>query len=441
MTNDDVAGAEVLTFLHISDIHFNARYGESPYDLNLEIRNELEREVRRLVGDHGPLTAVLVGGDVAYAGDEREYETAIEWLKKLCELGGCPEEAVWVVPGNHDVDRAVIKSSPTLQMYHRELRTTPVGAELDDRLHELVRDPLADEMLLRPLTNYNEFAARYECDVSRDRPFWEAEWPLGSELRLRIRGVTSPLISDESDDENENRLVLGRMQAQMIREEGVVNAVLCHHPSGWLRDEEVVQTAFDALTTLQLYGHVHVFSVSDDARVLRIGAGALQPERGEDRWDPRFNLLRIRFEEADKVAVDLYPRRWDDTDHVFVTDEEHEGTIILSIAERPAPVELVPSDEEEPLEVELQPAPSDGGRVTPHRQLVYRFSSLPWTRRLAIAQELDLVTEDDRNLSSVELARRVLSRAGELNRLDRLWDAVSATYDDSGPNPFRPLED
>ena len=71
MTETATAQTVTLTFLHLSDIHFRGRYQEgSAFDLDHHIRNELERDLHGLVDENGPLTAVLVGGDVAFAGKE-----------------------------------------------------------------------------------------------------------------------------------------------------------------------------------------------------------------------------------------------------------------------------------------------------------------------------------------------------------------------------------
>jgi hypothetical protein len=43
---------------------------------------------------------------VAFAGKAAEYDFAYEWLEReLCPAAGCMIENVFVIPGNHDVDR------------------------------------------------------------------------------------------------------------------------------------------------------------------------------------------------------------------------------------------------------------------------------------------------------------------------------------------------
>lgn len=89
-----------LRFLHLSDIHFNASSGATVHDLDADVRNELVRDATALSKAIGSPAGVLVTGDVAFSGQCAEYERAASWLLEFCRAVGCPEENVWVVPGN-----------------------------------------------------------------------------------------------------------------------------------------------------------------------------------------------------------------------------------------------------------------------------------------------------------------------------------------------------
>ena len=58
--------------VHLSDIHFSKSSG-GVYDLDQPLRKELEndaQEVRKMIGD---ADGVLVTGDIAFGGNEKEY--------------------------------------------------------------------------------------------------------------------------------------------------------------------------------------------------------------------------------------------------------------------------------------------------------------------------------------------------------------------------------
>jgi hypothetical protein len=116
-----------LTFIHLSDIHFVRDFsGRNAFDIDRFVRNELVRDARRVVGPLGQISGILVSGDIAFAGKAGDYETALGWLAELSEAVNCPPGLVWCVPGNHDVDRSVLKEHTTIQATQEQIRT-PVG--------------------------------------------------------------------------------------------------------------------------------------------------------------------------------------------------------------------------------------------------------------------------------------------------------------------------
>jgi 3',5'-cyclic AMP phosphodiesterase CpdA len=96
--------AEML-LLNIADIHFRYPICNTQMDPDLPYRTMLILDARSLVKRLGSVDAILVCGDIAFAGLKEEYDAALEWLKDLSEACGCTLDRVFVAPGNHDVDR------------------------------------------------------------------------------------------------------------------------------------------------------------------------------------------------------------------------------------------------------------------------------------------------------------------------------------------------
>ena len=65
-----------------------------------------------------------------------------------------------------------------------------------------------------------------------------------------------------------------------------------------------------------------------------------------------------------------------------------------------------------------------GAHMRSARKLTYKFLSLPHHRQLAIAQQLNLVRDEDEGARDNELYRRYFSRAQKENKLEELWKAV-----------------
>jgi len=435
----------VLSLLHVSDIHFDWRYPDgSPWERNADVRNEMKEDVKRLAAEAGPIDGVLVGGDIAYRGARDEYDSATRWLSEIAELCGFELSSVWTVPGNHDIDRGVIESSQTLRWYRSRLRECDVSL-IDEELEEILKNDPSGRTMFDPLANYNTFADPMGCAINVERPFWQVIFELPEGKRLLLRGVTSPLVSDGSDDDGDDRtrLVLGSVQALVPREAGRASLVMCHHPPDWLRDGDEASRRFRQRTQIQLYGHVHGAAIEERDGSLAITAGALHPERGAE-WEPRYNLLRLAVDGASAngvLSVNLYPRVWSASDETFVADPGADGrdvwpfTLPLAISAALEPVAPVAVPTES-----VQMAPDEQGELrvmSPMRELLYAFATLPYARRLAIAQGLGLIEEADSGADEIELHRAIFSRARDRDRLADLWDAVAAERQDAVTNPFR----
>ena len=62
-----------LTFIHLSDIHFNRPSRGGGLDLDVNLRREVNADIQRLVGEHGPCDGLLVTGDI----DDRYLEDRV----------------------------------------------------------------------------------------------------------------------------------------------------------------------------------------------------------------------------------------------------------------------------------------------------------------------------------------------------------------------------
>lgn len=447
----------LLNLLHLSDIHFRRGISGDVYDLDSDLRNELEYDIERMRSRLKVVHGVLVTGDIAFAGRKEEYDTAREWLERVCDLLDCPREAVWTVPGNHDVDRSVIDGSETLRTYHEKLRK---ANDIDDQIRAYMRDGIAQRVLFNPIAQYNLFAQRFLCTFDSENPYWEQELPLNDGSRLRLRGLNSTLISWWKDDTGENRLILGKIQAKPKKENGVTYLTLCHHPPQWLRDEDQVNLSLETRVHVQLFGHKHKQKVDLINNTVRITAGAVHPSRAEQEWQPRYNFLSLSVSGTGKerqLNVTVYPRVWSDDEGEFRGDFDSSGSDLRTRALELAP--WYPQEKDSsPAKLageshNIVPAAGAGGDsvrgsdrgtlesrlMNKARRLAYRFYSLPYDARIDVAQELHLFREEDEGLQDSELFNRLLLRAKEENLLIQLWDEVQKAHGDNlySDNPFR----
>lgn len=312
--------------------------------------------------------------------------------------------------------------------------------------------------LFMPLQQYSEFGGRYGCDIGPDQPYWESDLPLNDGSRLRLRGLNSVLISDHRDDDGKNRLVLGSFQTSLTEQQGVAYVTLCHHPPQWLLDGDDVETILRNRAKIQLFGHKHSQRLEQIDATLRLTAGAVHPDRREPNWVPRYNILSVRVTggpKRRKLVIDVYPRVWNDEFRSFVADRDRKGAEKRAYrlpledwfppestsSRLPEVAVVAPTPNAQATSAPL-PSGETGVFMDPKRRLTFRFLTLPYHRRIAIAQELGVWEEGDQHLSDPELFRLFFRRASDQQIVSRLWTAVEQEYPDGDVenNPFADRE-
>lgn len=435
-----------LVLVHLSDIHFTRLSGASVHDLDADVRNELLRDAGALTKELGGATGVLVTGDIAYSGQCAEYDRAASWLLDFCRAIECPDESVWVVPGNHDVDRKIANSKVT-KTFHESIRSKPAYA-IDTELREILSDAQSASAFLAPLAEYNVFAARFQCSISAEKPYWERDLVLPCGTIVRLRGLCSAFVSNQHDAKC--NLVLGTAQVNIQRADGIEHLTLCHHPPDWLHDQDAVVTQLESKVRIQLFGHKHAQRVQTINETLRITAGAMHPERDGGEWEPIYNIIEIERRDDQRIGVRLFQRRWHKTDCRFVAD--HDGSTgkphreyVWQGCTRPTPkskpATQAPQMARAEFVVAVKTTPKGGDVMSPpnhERRLTYRFLTLPFRHQIAVAQSLDVLTDEDRALSDEALFRELFRRAAAERRLEKLWDETERRHADPATfNPFK----
>lgn len=413
----------MLTILQLSDIHFAHSEGDA-FDLDREIEDGLLRflpELRQTID--ASVDLIVVSGDVAFSGVAEQYERAKAFLRNVRSKLGNPNIPVLVIPGNHDIHRKI-----TREPDQREWRAKPRSRFLEPHqrqttINALLKGEQSGPGLFQALEAYNDFAASFECAVNADQPHWERSFPLGQGWMLRVRGMTSVLISDEHDDDD--KLVLGEAQALGLdAKPGEVVLSLCHHPYCWLLDGEQLRPKLTNRSHMHITGHVHQHGFDASPEHVHLRAGALQPPRSE-KVGSRFNLitLAVRSEQAE-AEVTLLPVVWKPEDDAFVVDRANCETCSVAVT-APAPDAVDAADEE---------------HVAAVTRLTERLGSLQYADRLHCARQIRLGDSDLFTMPPRNQINAIVARATAAGRLAALWEQVELRHGrQSGPdaNPFR----
>lgn len=413
---------KVVTFLHFSDIHFN-KNSDSIYCLDRDLRNEMVLDVETVLEKERLRPyGVIICGDIAYSGRAEEYEIADSFINDLINKFKINEEHVFCVPGNHDVDQTVAKKYITVYAIQKLLE------EADDNEFQNYLDKVKEQaletnvdVLYCSLENYNNFSGKYMGNVSSMEQPWTHEVELDNGYKLCLYGINSTIISNADDHTNRDKdntraMRVGRHQIP-IRREKIIYMTICHHPTNdWYED---IAQVLDERAMIQLYGHKHVQTLDGNSKRIKIGTGALQPDRREPGWQPRYNFLSVEYTPLG-LEVILYPRIWDIALQKFVSDDKlcDEGQICKKIV---LPLDHTVSDRNE---VEDNLLYHKVRETSDHkRRLVYKLWRLQPYEREKVMREFQVFNDVPMNNLNHNI-EKILSIAEQNNLTQKIIERI-----------------
>lgn len=303
----------MLRILLLSDIHFiHCEDDENDYRSLETAFKEAMDDLR----DRGGVTQILICGDVANTGKAEEYEKAETFIKEVYEHLGCDEKQtqLYLVPGNHDIDRDVNKSS---RLAFLSLLLDPTKG--DDFIYNAKHKELdALRILYSPLEAYHKFANMHSSadDIAVgilegvpnfNNKGFRKEVKLGTldnyVIMLHCLNSTLACDKDEVNDpgaikSHEHKLFLTKYAYNPDTSITTVNISMMHHPLAWFENNQTMQKEFDRKFKVQIYGHIHTQSIQQDIEgtsAIRLQCGSLHPGRNGDPqlYPPLYNILEL----------------------------------------------------------------------------------------------------------------------------------------------------
>ncbi|OLY65139.1 metallophosphoesterase [Leptospira santarosai] len=422
-----------MILVHLSDLHFKKNETGGAFDHYTHLRNELLKDLSEMCEKlEEPVSAILISGDLTFAGQIEEFEFAEQWLKKLCASCKAEYKNIFTVPGNHDVDRG-IAGEVVIQSVHKDIKSHN-GPTLNQKITTYLKDNTASQLLYKSLGNYNNFSTRFFCDLfPPDRTIAKRDLILNDGSTLRLHGLNSSFVSSAADKKED--LFVDPNAFQIVKELGVENLVICHHPYNWIRDGEKLREHLDDVAILQLFGHEHNNRIRFYRDNVILHASAGHPELLEQSWEPGYNILSLNVANiGDKRILDVkvHVRVWQQNPGKFRAKEDKNDvyfhhTIQLANWESKIKSEMVIFPEK--TEGNLRQVPDIQGEVIFNssdssmnslRTITLRFFELTLSKRLAIAGKFNLFEDEDVDQPDYEKFRRILLRAKERGLLEEL---------------------
>lgn len=301
-----------ITWLHISDLHFRESQAFDSAVVSRALLSDLSR-----LGEFAPkldkIDLIFVTGDVAFSGNPREYALAHKFLDELRRVVHVNKSRLFVIPGNHDVDRDLISDESRSMV--SQLNTRQAINKLMDTL--VNRNTVLDR-----LKNYGKFINGYfgrQLQFDNDQYFYVKKRIISGK-RVAISGLNTAWAS--SSDADRLNLFLGENQVRSVIElakNADIHIGLIHHPFDWLQD--IDRNTNEALLLHNchfiLRGHLHETSLmhqqAPGTDSILIAAGACYESRD---YPNSYNLVHVNL---DTLTANIYLRRYSDKDGGFWT--------------------------------------------------------------------------------------------------------------------------
>ncbi|MCX6584498.1 MAG: metallophosphoesterase [Candidatus Aminicenantes bacterium] len=359
---DEYKGMRTVTWLHLSDLHLcNPKTGwESG-----KILKKLQEDFKQLHHEEG-LTPDMIffTGDVVFGhlGNEKgkqiveQYEDAAKFFDSIRAsfTPEIPKERVFIVPGNHDVNRG-----KTNRYLHRGFDSQMTGDyhNIEKKLNNLIGDTDKDDWkgFIRSLKEYRQFLELNGYDhplkKDRDRLIYAVETEI-NHVKVGIAGFNSAW-SSWQDNEKGKLWLAGHWQIQTLSgrmSSPQLKIALMHHPFNWFNpaEDSIVQREMSNNFDFFLHGHEHLGWVEEIVGgYKRISAGACY---GDSEEEMGYNMTRLTFGKDGNFTGKVWLRRYDRSGEGWVIRPVHgkaeDGVwFIKKGLEPPAPVDEEEGDE------------------------------------------------------------------------------------------------
>lgn len=307
-----------LRIVHLSDLHLRDADQET-----LAIANAIGAAAGS--GNHATSYLILVTGDIAFAGSEREYNAAKKFFAKITseisERAPRATVSIRCVPGNHDCDFNL--HTKTRNLHRLEVLNTE-GSGLE---------PLDIETCTSVQTPYFAFASEIQCtpvpSSPTDKLFQEHILTIG-EHEIAIHSYNTAWLSMRPEVRGETVFPLGIFDNNPDKQRFTVG--LFHHPTGWFQTANGKRflTHIESRCDIILTGHEHTEDEFDKIRKNKrarfFEAPAVFPHGEGERG---FKLLELDFASS-QLTVKHYG--WNGS--IFATKDQATRPEPLIIAKR-----------------------------------------------------------------------------------------------------------
>ena len=312
-------GNRMITWLHLSDLHIKV---SDEYNRKIVLQKLIDDIKEQITQKQLQPDFALITGDVAFASAPDEYSMARQFLDDLIEATNLSKEHLFVIPGNHDINRKTITRGAASVVNDLNAR---------DAVNECLDSEEDKALVFRKFQHYKDFINDYfEGHISfNDEQYFYVKPLELSDKRIAILGLNSAWAAGshkEADGEvnDENYLLVGERQVREALEKTKdvdIRIAALHHPFDWLKefDANDVEPLLKQDCDFILHGHLHrtgiLQPIDPDSQTMVIAAGTCYESRD---YPNMYNFVRLNFKTGEGT---IYLRRYSDARGGFWTKD------------------------------------------------------------------------------------------------------------------------
>jgi len=271
---------------------------------------------------------IIITGDLAYFGKNVDYTDVASLLDDILDYTNTPKERLFIVPGNHDVDRNIVE-----QQKH-QLKTD--WKSEDDAVNFLNGDKTILEGFFKKFKGYSDFIDNY---FGGNRVFtptlnFSTHYLEIEGTKVALIGLNSCLKSGEDGEEGKLMITQDQLDKALYNftkkgdlkcdlDDIPIKICFFHHPLEFIekneskKDKVIILQNFDFL----LNGHIHdsayyILNSKGNYEIITIIAGSTfirNPGRGKQCY----NIIKIDSKNLEGYG---YFRKFEEGAHYWAID-------------------------------------------------------------------------------------------------------------------------
>lgn len=275
-----------VKILHISDLHFKTQ--NISQDIVID---SLLKKIQDICRKEEKPNVLIITGDITHAGKSEQYAKAKVFIDQVIRTCDIANERIFIIPGNHDVDRDKI-SKPYIRWWYK--------FNSEETLMDVLTEDVSFSKIKATTDAYYEFVKPYINGIDLGR-YGEYVTEIQGEggLPLKIVGLNSALFCGYDGDDN-RQLALGLPQVHgcynNIKSDSEIVISLVHHPKQCFHqcEDATLNTVYRG-SDVVLSGHVHdpsntIHEGGNNGKTIFVAAGAGYETRLTENG---FNIIEI----------------------------------------------------------------------------------------------------------------------------------------------------